>query len=56
MFSKCENDVYVGEIYRIFETSKEERKATVRLTKKNIENGNIDSAKVRMGKEDRGKS
>ena len=36
----------------MFETRKNEHEAKVRLTKKDIEDGNIESAEVRMGEED----
>ena len=38
----------------MFETRKKGHKAKVRLTKRDIEDGNIESAEVRMGKEDGG--
>ena len=38
----------------MFETRKKEHEAKVRLTKRDIEDGNIESAEVRMGKEDGG--
>ena len=38
----------------MFETRKKEHEAKVRLTKKDIEDGNIESAEIRMGKEDGG--
>ena len=53
-FFFCEKNVYVGETYRMFETRKKEHEAKVRLTKKDIEDGNIESAEIRMGKEDGG--
>ena len=36
----------------MFETRKKELEAKVRLTKKDLEEGKIDSAETRMGKED----
>ena len=51
---KCENNIYIGETYRMFETRKKEHQAKVRLTKKDLEEGNFDSAESRMGKEDGG--
>ena len=48
---KCENSVYVRETYRIIETRKREE-AKVCLTKSDIEDGNIESVKVRIGKGD----
>ena len=51
---KCKDSVYIGETYRMFETRKKEHEAKVRLTKRDIEDGNIESAEVRMGKEDGG--
>ena len=51
---KCKDTVYVGETYRMFETRKKYHEAKVCLTKRNIEDGNIESTKVRMGKEDGG--
>ena len=51
---KCENNVYIGETYRMFETRKKEHQAKVRLTKKDLEEGKIESAENRMGKEDGG--
>ena len=46
--------VYVRETYRMFKTRKKELGAKVRLTKRDIEYVNIESAEVRMGKEDLG--
>ena len=51
---KCANNIYIGETYRMFETRKKEHEAKVRLTKKDLEEGNIESAENRMGKEDGG--
>ena len=51
---KCKDSVYIGETYRMFETRKKEHEAKVRLTKRDIEDGNIESAEVRIGKEDGG--
>ena len=51
---KCKDGVYIGETYRKFETRKKEHEAKVRLTKRDIGDGNIESAEVRMGKEDGG--
>ena len=51
---KCANNVYIGETYRMFETRKKEHEARVRLTKKDLEEGNNESAENRMGKEDGG--
>ena len=50
---KSENNVCVGETYQMFETRKKEHEAKVRLTTKDIKDGNIESAEIRMGKEDR---
>ena len=36
----------------MFETRKKEQEAKVRLTNREIEDGNIESAEIRMGKED----
>ena len=46
--------VYVGEKYRMFETRKREHETKVRLAKWDIEDGNMESTEVRMGKEDGG--
>ena len=51
---KCKNSVYVREICRLLETRKKEHEAKVRWTKRNIEDGEIESVEVRMGKEDGG--
>ena len=51
---KCEKNIYVVETYRMFETRKKEHEAKIRLTKKDIEDGSIESAEIRMGKEDGG--
>ena len=51
---KCKNDIYIEETYRIFETRKKEHEAKVRLPKKDLKEGNIESAETRMGKEDGG--
>lgn len=51
---RCENNIYIGETYRMFETRKKEHEAKVRLTKKDLEEGKIESAENRMGKEDGG--
>ena len=41
---KCEKNIYGGETYQMFETRKKEHEAKVRLTKKDIEDRNIESA------------
>ena len=51
---KCENNIYIGETSRMFETRKKEHEAKVRLTKKDFKEGNFDSAENRMGIEDGG--
>ena len=51
---KCKDSVYIGETYRMLETRKREYEAKVRLTKRDIEDGNIESAEIRMVKEDGG--
>ena len=33
---KCENNIYIGETYRMFETRKKEHEGKVRLTKKDL--------------------
>ena len=38
----------------MFETRKKNHETKLRLTKKDVENGNIESAEIRMGKEDGG--
>ena len=44
----------MGETYWMFETRKKEYEAKVRLKKRDIEDGNSESAKIRMVKEDGG--
>ena len=51
---KSKDSVYVGETYRMFKTRKKEHEAKSRLTKRDIEDGNIESVERRMGKEDWG--
>ena len=48
---KCKDNEYIGETCRMFEIKKKEHEAKVRLTKRDIEVGNIESAEIRMGKE-----
>ena len=43
---KCKKIIDIGKIYRIFGTRKKEHEAKIRLTKRNIENGNIESVKT----------
>ena len=43
-----------AECFPRFETRKKEHEAKVRLPKKDLEEGNIESEETRMGKEDRG--
>ena len=47
---KCTASVYIGESIECLRLEK----AKVRLTKKDIEDGNKESTEVRVGKEDRG--
>lgn len=51
---KCTDYVYIGETWRMTETREGEHKANVRLTKKDIEEGRLESAEARMNKEDGG--
>ena len=50
----CQNTVYVGETWRLFQTRKKEHMDKVRLTIEDLHKGNTISAKKRMGKEDGG--
>ena len=47
----CQNTVYVGETWRLFQTRKKEHVDKVRLTNEDLHRGNTLSAKKRMGKE-----
>ena len=51
---KCENARYTGETKRRFATRLSEHQATVRLTKSDLEAGNVQAAELRMGREDGG--
>ena len=50
----CQNTVYVGETWRLFQTRKKEHMDKVRLTNEDLRKGNILSAEKRVGKEDGG--
>ena len=50
----CQNTVYVGETWRLFQTRKKEHMDKVRLTIEDLHKGNTLSAEKRMGKEDGG--
>ena len=50
----CEEATYTGETKRRFETRLGEHQSTVRLTKTDLESGNMESAEQRMGREDGG--
>ena len=50
----CQNSVYVGETWRLFQTRKKEHMDKVRLTIEDLHKGNTLSAEKRMGKEDGG--
>ena len=50
----CQNSVYVGETWRLFQTRKKEHMDKVRLTNEDLQKGNTLSAERRMGKEDGG--
>ena len=50
----CQNSVYVGETWRLFQTRKKEHIDKVRLTNEDLQKGNTLSAERRMGKEDGG--
>ena len=41
----------MGETYTMFEARKKKHNAEIRLTKKDLEKGKIESAEIRMGKE-----
>ena len=43
---KCKKIIDIGKIYRIFGTKKKEHEAKIRLTKGDIEGGNIESLKT----------
>ena len=51
---KCKDSVYVEETYRLCVTRKKEHEAKVRLTRRDIEDENIESAEIIIGKEDGG--
>ena len=46
----CQNTVYVGETWRLFQTRKKEHMDKVRLTIEDLHKGNTISAEKRMGK------
>ena len=50
----CQNSVYVGETWCLFQTRKKEHMDKVRLTNEDLQKGNTLSAERRMGKEDGG--
>ncbi|XP_068756681.1 uncharacterized protein [Montipora capricornis] len=50
----CQNTVYVGETWRLFQTRKKEHMHKVRLTNEDLRKGNTLSAEKRIGKEDGG--
>jgi len=52
----CQNTVYVGETWCLFQTRKKEHMDKVRLTNKDLHKGNTLSAEKRMGKEDGGQA
>ena len=49
-----EKNVYIGETWRTAETRENKHNANARLTKKDIEEGRLESAETRMNKEDGG--
>ena len=48
----CQNTLYVGETWRLFQTRKKEHMGKVRLTIEDLHKGNTISAEKWMGKED----
>ena len=50
----CQNTLYVGETWRLFQARKKEHMNKVRLTNEDLHKGNTLSAEKRMGKEDGG--
>ena len=50
----CQNTVYAGELWRLFQTRKKEHMDKVRLTNEDLHKGNTLLAEKRMGKEDGG--
>ena len=50
----CQNIVYVGETWRLFQTRKKEHMDKVRPTNEDLRKGNTLSAEKRMSKEDGG--
>ena len=50
----CQNTVYVGETWRLFQTRKKEHMDKIRLTNEDLHKGNTLSAEKRMGEEDGG--
>ena len=50
----CQETVYVGETWRLFQTRKKEHMDKVRLTNEDLRRGNTLSAEKRVGKEDGG--
>ena len=51
---KCENSTYIGETWRRAETREKEHRSNVRLTKRDIEDNNLESAERRMNRDDGG--
>ena len=51
---KCDEAVYVGETWHLFETRNKEHVSKFRLTGEDIKNGKLESAEERMGTEDGG--
>ena len=50
----CQNTVYVGETWRLFQTRKKEHITKVRLRNEDLQKGNTLSGQKRMGKDDGG--
>ena len=51
---KCENHGYNGETFRMWRSRKKEHEDKVRLTKRDIDNGNLENAEKRMNEGDGG--
>ena len=51
---KCEENAYTGETDRMWKTRQKEHESKVRLTKRDIENGDLESATERMNTGDGG--
>ena len=52
---KCENNIYVGDTYKIFDNKMKEHEEKARLTKRDVKDGTINSADQDSNKEKLGK-